>query len=614
MYVLPADKKTLLDIFGKESMSSHLHRIKPGSRKTILRFDDEVILIWAREPSEGNLPSSVERYLPDVIAVRSEQMREFLAWATSVIGGYRPFTAFFRVVTPQQAALALDPLETSLSPVESALVGLIIGEALTLSTNQRSVAALSLLPCQSTYSYSFARALALGHVRESEAVGTSNPIAGAWSLARRLTRQPPRKLTDDMLVPAFNIVAALAGGSGGPSHPRVPGFVWESCREIQSNGEIHRSWNLLQERVSLIDALLNEMRGPREHRVRAFERVLKELSQNPLDTLTASFLAGALANQVAPGSFEHTDLLVPYLGQFPMALVWYGLCAGLHPDSELEQVGDCLGRRLARDLLMSDPLLSRPKYDIAVSELEVYLDREASIDFRVASQNHIAVELLPGVPAFMKWPVNSASAEASVAAPNRPPPRSQTELPLQSPAREVSAVPASERFAAVQELERAVQRVRLILQKGGGDDDAGNPKRRKGRADAPDSSVGEGKHAGRAKLERAVEQVKVRLKNSNIPFTGVVVLADGVWERTAKGLIKWTDTSASLVPTLDNDTSFGLMVRGKFAPNGLATNVPYGAIEDAWFSVLPSPSVGLRLKVRLVTQSDVKELLFEHLQ
>ena len=82
--------------------------------------------------------------------------------------------------------------------------------------------------------------------------------------------------------------------------------------------------------------------------------------------MTSSFLAGLLADQIGPGSFEHVELLLPYLNQYPTALIWYGLCAGLHPDSEVQQVGNCLGRRLVRDLLAPDPILSRPKYDIAV--------------------------------------------------------------------------------------------------------------------------------------------------------------------------------------------------------------------------------------------------------
>jgi hypothetical protein len=205
---------------------------------------------------------------------------------------------------------------------------------------------------------------------------------------------------------------------------------------------------------------LAELRGPREQRVRAVERILK--GPNRSDALTSSFLAGLLADQISPGSFEHVDLLLPYLNQYPTALIWYGLCAGLHPDSEVQQVGNCLGRRLIRDLLASDPILSPPKYDIALGELEVHLDREAPLEFRIASQNHIAVELLPGVPAYMKWPVTSepvSTQSRGVSGSGR-----QAELPLNSSfAEAIAGGLSADRQYAIQDLERAVERVKLLL-------------------------------------------------------------------------------------------------------------------------------------------------------
>ena len=222
-----------------------------------------------------------------------------------------------------------------------------------------------------------------------------------------------------------------------------------------------RSWRLLADVGVLPHQPLAELRGPREQRVRAFERILK--GPNRSDALTSSFLAVLLADQISPGSFEHVDLLLPYLNQFPTALIWYGLCAGLHPDSEVQQVGNCLGRRLVRDLLASDPILSRPKYDIAVSELEVHLDREEPLEFRTASQNHIAVELLPGVPAYMKWPVTTTEPVATVSRGVSGSP-GQAELPLNSSFGEpVAGGLSADRHYAIQDLERAVERVKQLL-------------------------------------------------------------------------------------------------------------------------------------------------------
>jgi hypothetical protein len=461
MWALPADRKILLDILGPGA-ARHLQGLIDARRSDVLRSNEELLLLWGSKPEpylSGFLPGE---HLPEAIVVHGKQMREFTAWVTMVVGGYRPFTAFFRIIDRESVQRALEFKEPSLGRFDNALAGLIMAEALTLSATQRSVSALSLLPCESTYCYSFARALAVGYVATCKG---EDPISAPLALARRLTRQPARRLEDGLLSTALKVVSGLAVGQAIPVSGGVPAFIWEACRELQSEGEVKQSWDLLGEGGAIPTQLLNDMRGPREQRVRTFERILNGVNQ--LDVLTSSFLVGLLADQIGPGTFEHIDLLLPYLNQYPMALVWYGLCAGLHPDSEVQQVGNCLGRRLVRDLLASDPISSYPKYDIAVSELEVYLDREEPLEFRAASQNHIAVELLPGVPAYMKWPVVSSTEPASVqqreiSLHGR---GSQRELPLKSSLVETASDGgfSTDRQSAIRDLESAVQRVKLIL-------------------------------------------------------------------------------------------------------------------------------------------------------
>ena len=459
MWALPADRKIFLDIFGQEC-ARHLRRLIDMRHSDVFQSDEELLLLWADKPELSAFEFSPGGHLPQAIVVDSKQIREFIAWVTTVVGGYRPFTAFFRIIDRETAQRALELKEPSVGRFDNALAGLIIAEALTLSPTQRSASMLSLLPCESTYCYSFARALAVGYVPGRDG---ASPIAAPLALARRLTRQPARRLGDDLLSTALKVMSGLVAGAAPPGSG-VLAFIWEACRELQSYGEVKRSWDSL-DGGAVLPSALNEMRGPREQRVRTFERILSRANQ--LDVLTSSFLAGLLADQIGPGTFEHIDLLLPYLNQYPMALVWYGLCAGLHPDSEVQQVGNCLGRRLVRDLLASEPIISRPKYDIAVSELEVYLDREEPLEFRAASQNHIAVELLPGVPAYMKWPIlpSSESVPAQPREISLHGRANQPELPLKSSSEEKSSDGglSPERQSAVRDLEMAVERVKLIL-------------------------------------------------------------------------------------------------------------------------------------------------------
>ena len=457
MWALPADRTLLLDIFSRQAPPpQHLTGFVDPKQDRI-QLTDELLLLWASEPKPVPAPQSGE-YLPDGIVVHPKQMREFLAWITTVAGGYRPFTAFIKVIDQQYLQRAIDPKEPNLGPFENAVAGLIIAEALTLAGPQRSLSALSLLPCESTYCYSFARALALGYASDGD-----DPIAAPFGLARKLTRQPARRLNDELLSAPLKLLAGLASGREQSDLSRdIPAFIWETCRELQSEREITRSWRLLAEVGILPHQPLADLRGPREHRVRAFERILK--SPNRSDVVTSSFVAGLLADQISPGSFEHIDLLMPYLNQYPTALIWYGLCAGLHPDAETQQAGNCLGRRLIRDLLASDPLLSRPRYDIALGELEVHLDREEPLEFRTASQNYIAVELLPGVPAYMKWPVTQVTEAVSARDKGAGRGARQVELPLNTSYSEsgTSGLSADQHYA-VQDLERAVERVKRLL-------------------------------------------------------------------------------------------------------------------------------------------------------
>ena len=450
MWALSASRKVLLDILGRQPLPP-LEDIVDLEHSPMHSSHEELLLLWASKPEPS--PSGLNReQLPDAILVWPQQMREFIAWITTVVSGYRPFTAFVRVIDRERAQDYLNPKVPSFGKLEDAIAGVILAEALTLSGPQRSVSGLSLRPCESTYSYSFARALALGYVRNG-----LDPVAAPFATARKLTRQLPRRVGDEAISLTLKVLSGLAADETHSERPSgVPAFIWESCRELQVEREVKRSWRLLTDAALISPQLLNELRGSREQRVKAFERIL----QNPsgLDPLTASFLAGLLTDQVGPGSFEHIELLLPYVDRYPTALLWYGLCAGLHPDSEVQQVGNCLGRRLVRDLLAVDAILSRPKYDIAIGELEVHLDREEPLDFRAASQNHIEVELLPGVPAYMKWPITSeytiVSPKVSTASGR------QSELPLSSFVEANNSEVLAERQAAIDELLRAADRVK----------------------------------------------------------------------------------------------------------------------------------------------------------
>ena len=145
MWALAANKKKLLDLFGKENAGIVSEASQISLDVLSEDMPDELFLLWSRKPASGDLPM--------LIVVPDNDTREFLAWATTAIGGYRPFTAFFKVMGRSQAEQAFKTRQPTLGKLEGPLVGLIIGETLTQTPNNQSIQDLSLLPCKSTYSY-----------------------------------------------------------------------------------------------------------------------------------------------------------------------------------------------------------------------------------------------------------------------------------------------------------------------------------------------------------------------------------------------------------------------------------------------------------------------------
>ena len=453
MWALAANKRSFLDLFGKENSGAITEASQISVDVLSKDMPDELLLLWAQKPAKGDLPT--------VIVVPDDGSREFIAWATTAIGGYRPFTAFFRVIDKTQAEQAFGTREATLAKLEGPLAGLIIGEALTQSANGRSVQNLSLLPCKSTYSYSLSRAYALGYYQSTS---KEDPIADAWTLARSLTRQPARRLADEYVKLAFNVIMTLEDKSS-VGRLDLDEFVTKACHELFFQGAVKKNWRLLEGRIPSLDEIEMEMEGPREERVRAFENVLK--SPTGLDPISASFLIGLLGSQIGQGTFEHVELLAPHLPELPMVLVWYGICVGLHKDTEVQESADCLGRRLVRELLFTDPVLSPPKYDISVGELEVCLDREEPLNFRVASNSHIDVEIVPGVPAIMKWPMSSSpTAEeprppaTKYPSPTPPAVGRQASLFFESPEKDLFR----QGEVAMLELEKSVGRIKSVFE------------------------------------------------------------------------------------------------------------------------------------------------------
>lgn len=156
--------------------------------------------------------------------------------------------------------------------------------------------------------------------------------------------------------------------------------IYKSCSEIKNDGRISEiTWYLLTNNVEILKNAHQQMASTREECVRYFQEIIAENTITKVDNESIrAFICGYLASMIAPGSLPHIELLSRLLTSLPSTILWYGLCAGLQKKNEIMTSYQCLGRRLLRELLRYEPLLSSPTSDLMYEEFQLLI-REMTI-------------------------------------------------------------------------------------------------------------------------------------------------------------------------------------------------------------------------------------------
>jgi hypothetical protein len=349
------------------------------------------VLVW---PTGADTASG----LPDAVIVADGQLQETVAWLTTYAPSLRPFSAHFRLIESGALALDLQRLRGSAPQgLHNAFAALVLAEALESSqvTSPGGQERLTVSACQSTLSWSLLRNLVLR-------TGGENEVAGGWQRARVLTRQKERRIAFPAIQSAVAVLASMAGGSAPQASTALDLELVEACDEIRHSGEIRRA---LRSFPSPLAPLLANIQGPRERRVQAVDDLLEAVMREggPVQHFD-SFLLAYAVSQVRPGSLTHASLLGPMVRTHPGLVIWLGLCAGLHPESTVAVESDGVGLRSVRDLFARENPLDRPRADIALPELEMFLAGETQeADFVTGLGSKLWVELVPGVATILNW-------------------------------------------------------------------------------------------------------------------------------------------------------------------------------------------------------------------
>lgn len=378
--------------------------IIPPSRGSISEpISGEVLLVWSDNPE--TTPCS-----PSVLVIKDGDSRDFLAWAWTYLVGFRPVTAYFRVLEFSTFRKVQDIGNLPfLGPLQSACAGAILGESFISEDRPAELVNTPVRSYANAFLFLATRAISYGLSDLMDGLFTK------WLSTHRLLKQPVKSSTRDLLL-IGQILASLNSKHRRFSDSEVDAAVAtnlaEALFELQkeqwiSRGTIGRLLRYGGDVLNVVD----QMKDTREQRVIGFDRLLASGAIRNEHPTIAAFIYGYVASLISPGTLSHAGLLTPILVELPYALPWYGLCAGLYKNNEVLSFGKGLCRRLVRDVTAAEPLLGNPRADIAFEELDMLLSGPKALeDFRRASQSFVVVELFPMISGSFKW---RTSAEQS---------------------------------------------------------------------------------------------------------------------------------------------------------------------------------------------------------
>lgn len=371
---------------------------------THLSLDRESIeLIWQTSPQKAF-------DLPNAAIVSEDVAKDFSAWISTYFRHIRPFTAHCRVLTPSNAMLAaLSSSEFTRPEVGFSEIGLILAEGITYSVGRADHNRLPFHAFARTLSFCLTQASARFPEVFGENLQISNSIADSWVLAREYSKQPTVQLPARAISGVWQILFnSFEERRSWRTSEVSDSSLANALQEIRKSGCMSgTTWKTLTESIPNAEFLSESMRGPKETRVVAVEGLLKELLRsNDRARSRSAFIAGYVASQIQPGTFDHLSILFPALPELPECLLWFGVCAGLTPESSIANYDGGIGWLLKRESTRPTHWLNRPECDIAVSEMAILLrSEEAEMPvLRTIESDLLKVEVFPLITTNTKWP------------------------------------------------------------------------------------------------------------------------------------------------------------------------------------------------------------------
>lgn len=361
------------------------------------------------EPAEGEVyvlrdSESDGRPVGAWVALDGGAINEFLAFASTFISTYKPFTAFCHVV-PLTALPEIFHGPRSGSDGEiiaTEVVGVAIAEVQShLPDKSFKPDRISVSACEATLSNAVIAAMKRGY-----GPGIIRDVIDRWIVASSIVSSRKRTSAIDRVADFWRFVSAAWSDPPRAANQRTLGeaaahdFVRTFLRFREFSRE---AWKHMTSESLGNWELARFEADNREEQLKMLDRVHASLPSSPWQRPARDIVVAALLALIAQGSFEYLSLAREFEGNSSNVTLWFSLFCSLHKSSDVFSISDCLGRRIARELDRSQSMYSAPKCDIAFEELSVLSSDVGGLRFRTEAGSWMTVELFPGVNA--KFPM-----------------------------------------------------------------------------------------------------------------------------------------------------------------------------------------------------------------
>lgn len=350
----------------------------------------DVLLVWQDDVAWS-------RALP-VIVVKDKYLREFVAFVSTYVKTYAPFSAFFRIV-PESKFLELTEslalYSTGRRQLPHELVGIVIAEAFAQSGERATnISSLPIQACFATLSSSVLACFSAGYGPAS-----IDEMIEKWGQTRRIISDDTLALSITSISAFWRIIFAVCVDPSPISENLLPPSTRDALESFLRRGELTaQDWHLLCQGNSQLAALSEVLLGSKEDRIAGLDRTVAILQNSTsLTEGMRELLVGAAASFVANGAMSYLTLTKTFNESYPAAALWFGFFTAFNRRSDVFVSGESLGRHLESKIFVARNFFDSPNFDIDFSELQVIGSGSKSMRFRTQQTSSVTVEIIPMV-------------------------------------------------------------------------------------------------------------------------------------------------------------------------------------------------------------------------